>query len=311
MSHVPVMCSEVLEALAPKDGDVYVDGTFGAGGYTKAILKKAHCKVIAIDRDESAFKVAQDLAGTNHELVPVHGAFGEVEAHLQKLGIRGIDGFVLDLGVSSMQIDDGARGFSFLKDGPLDMRMDRAAGRSAAQLINDLSEKELADIIWKYGEEKFARKIAKAIIEARARKPIETTLAFVDVIVKALPASSKKYAIHPATRTFQALRIAVNGELDQLEAALASAPRILKTGGRLVIVSFHSLEDSIVKKFFRETGPTRAGSRHLPEAEDKPVLFHQPVKKAQESGEQECRMNIRARSAKLRWGIRTNERIAA
>lgn len=307
MSHVPVMLPEVLEALAPKDGEIYVDGTFGAGGYSKAILKAARCKVIGIDRDETAIARARDIPG----VVAVHGAFGDVADHLKGLGIDAVDGFVLDLGVSSMQIDQPERGFSFNKDGPLDMRMDRSNGQPACDYINGMDEKELADIIWKYGEERNSRRIAKAIIKARADKPIETTLALAEIVSKTMPGSSKKFAIHPATRTFQALRIFVNGELDQLESALHASLSILKNGGRLVIVSFHSLEDSIVKSFLREQGLSQPGSRHMPEMKIKPALFTQPVKKSIAPSDAECSANPRARSAKLRWAVRTEERIAA
>jgi 16S rRNA (cytosine1402-N4)-methyltransferase len=305
--HIPVMLPEVLEALAPQDGEVYVDGTFGAGGYTNAILDAAKCKVIAIDRDETAIARAK----ANKNLTMVHGTFGDVESHLRGLAVESVDGFVLDLGVSSMQIDDGARGFSFNKDGPLDMRMDQASGQPASVLVNTWGEKELADIIFKYGEERHSRRIASAIVKARAEKNIETTLVLADIVAKALPGSAKKYAIHPATRTFQALRIVVNGELDQLESALNASLKILKSGGRLVIVSFHSLEDTIVKGFLRDHGPQQGGSRYHPEVAPKPALFTQPVKKAVAADETESRTNPRARSAKLRWAVRTSERIAA
>ncbi len=307
MSHVPVMLPEVLEALAPKDGEVYVDGTFGAGGYTRAILKAAKCKVIGIDRDETAIARAEGIQG----LTPVHGAFGDIEAHLEGIGVETVDGFVLDLGVSSMQIDESDRGFSFNKDGPLDMRMDRSSGEPASVYVNTMDEKELADLIYKYGEERHSRKIASAIVKARAEKSIETTLVLADIVAKAMPGSAKKFALHPATRTFQALRIAVNGELDQLESALTASLSILKEGGRLVIVSFHSLEDSIVKAFLREQGPSQAGSRYMPATENVPAKFIQPVKKSIAPSEAECRANPRARSAKLRWAVRTDERIAA
>lgn len=307
MSHVSVMLPEVLEALAPKDGEVYIDGTFGAGGYTKAILEAATCSVIAIDRDDSAIERAKDMAG----VTPVHGAFGDVKRHLRDLDIEGVDGFVLDLGVSSMQIDQADRGFSFNKDGPLDMRMDRSSGEPASEYVNSMDEKDLADIIWKYGEERHSRKIAKAIVTARAIAPIETTLQLVEIVSKAMPGSAKKFGINPATRTFQALRIYVNGELDQLEDALSASLSILKTGGRLVVVSFHSLEDSIVKAFLREQGPSQPGSRHMPATIVVPPKFTQPVKKSIPPSEAECSANPRARSAKLRWAVRTEERIAA
>lgn len=305
--HIPVLLTEVLAALAPQKDEVYVDGTFGAGGYTNAILDAADCRVVGIDRDETAIEAAK----TRNGLTLVHGAFGDVRGHLNGLGVSEVDGFVLDLGVSSMQIDEGARGFSFNKDGPLDMRMDRSSGEPASTLVNTWPEKDLADLIWKYGEERFGRKIAAAIVKARSEKPIETTLALADIVSKAMPGSAKKYAIHPATRTFQALRIAVNGELDQLEQALAASLHILKEGGRLVIVTFHSLEDSIVKAFMRDHGPVQAGSRYAPEVSARPALLLQPVKKALAPSDTETKFNPRARSAKLRWAVRTAERIAA
>jgi 16S rRNA (cytosine1402-N4)-methyltransferase len=285
---------------------VYVDGTFGAGGYTKAILEAADCRVISIDRDHTAIPRAQEIRKHyNNRLTHVHGTFGDVETHLEGLGIDHVDGFVLDIGVSSMQIDDSARGFSFMKDGPLDMRMDTTSGTPASVIVNTMDEKELANIIWKYGEEKNSRRIAGAILKARTIKPIETTLELAEIIRSCLPASSKKFAIHPATRTFQALRIVVNGELEQLERALEASKAILRENGRLVIVSFHSLEDSIVKAFFRDHGITQSGSRYLPEVENKPAIFIQTIKKSIPPSDLECHNNPRARSAKLRWGIRT------
>lgn len=310
--HIPVMLAEVLSALDPKDGEIYVDGTFGAGGYTTAILGKADCKVIAVDRDDSAYATAQSLAKKyDGRLVPVHGAFGDVAAHLDQLSVNSVDGLVLDIGVSSMQIDDAARGFSFAKDGPLDMRMDRDSGMSARDVVNNYDEKELADIIYKYGEERQARKVAAAIVKARTEKPIETTLELATIVTSAMPASFKKFAIHPATRTFQALRIYVNGELDQLQSALDASLKVLKAGGRLVVVSFHSLEDSIVKSFLRGQGPQAAGSRHLPEMGVRPIYFKQTEKKAIAPTDAESSANPRARSAKLRFAVRTDERMAA
>jgi len=310
--HTPVMLPEVLEALAVTAGETYVDGTFGAGGYTTAILKAADCHVIAIDRDPSAIERAQKLASQfQGRLTPVHGTFGDVATHLQELGIDSVDGLVLDIGVSSMQIDDGARGFSFAKDGPLDMRMDTSSGEPASDMVNTLPERMLADIIWKYGEERNSRRIAAAIVKARNEAKIETTLALAEIVKAATPLASRKFGIHPATRTFQALRIAVNGELDQLEAALTASLSVLREGGRLVVVSFHSLEDSIVKAFFRDQGPTQGGSRHRPEIVELVPHFLQPQKKALAPSEAECAANPRARSAKLRWGVRTAERTAA
>ncbi|HEY8962998.1 MAG TPA: 16S rRNA (cytosine(1402)-N(4))-methyltransferase RsmH [Alphaproteobacteria bacterium] len=306
--HIPVMLTEVLDALQPKDGEVYVDGTFGAGGYTNAILKFANCKVIAVDRDERAYATAQSLHKQNANVIPVHGAFGDVADHLQALSIAQVDGLVLDLGVSSMQIDTPERGFSFAKDGPLDMRMDTSSGEPASILVNTLDEKSLADIIHTYGEERHARAIARAIVKARADKQIETTLVLANIVASAMPGSSKKFALHPATRTFQALRIAVNGELEQLESALKASLKVLKPGGRLVIVSFHSLEDAVVKRFLKEQSEAPATSRHRPDVSDAFVpAFTVSVKKALKPTDAECRSNPRASSAKLRFAIRTND----
>jgi len=308
MSHIPVMLNEVLAALQPKDGEVYVDGTFGAGGYTTAILKSAQCRVIAVDRDERAFATARSMQKGNGNLMPVHGAFGDVESHLRALGVSQVEGLVLDLGVSSMQIDQAERGFSFNKDGPLDMRMDTSSGEPASILVNTLDERALADIIERYGEERHARNIARAIVKARAEKQIETTLVLADIVAGAMPGSAKKFAIHPATRTFQALRIAVNGELEQLESALAASLKILKPGGRLVIVSFHSLEDSIVKAFLKTQSEAPSSSRHRPDVSaDFIPAFSLPVKKAIKPTDAEFDFNPRARSARLRWAVRTND----
>jgi 16S rRNA (cytosine1402-N4)-methyltransferase len=308
--HIPVLLSEVLSALAPKDGEIYVDGTFGAGGYTRAILEAADTRVIAIDRDPAAYgrAVAMQSDFGADRLLPFHADFASFPDVLKG---KQVDGIVLDLGVSSMQIDEPARGFSFLQDGPLDMRMDTSAGEPASVLVNGLDERALADLLWIYGEERYSRKIAAAIVKARTEKKIETTLVLARIVEDAMPASSRKFAIHPATRTFQALRIAVNAELEQLEAALEAAIDALSENARLVIVSFHSLEDSIVKAFFRKHGPVQGGSRHLPDVEARPVLFLQPQKKAVVASEAECRANPRARSAKMRFGIRTAERRAA
>lgn len=302
--HIPVMLPEVLSALAPQDGEVYVDGTFGAGGYTRAILAAAKCKVIAIDRDESAIARAYALRDAGADIVPVHGTFGDVKTHLSMLGVERVNGFVMDLGVSSMQIDTPERGFSFMRDGALDMRMDTSGGESAADLVANLSESELADIIYQYGEERQSRGIARAIVAARAEAPITTTLQLADIVSKAVR-GGKKYSIHPATRTFQALRIAVNGELDQLEAALDASVEILAPEGRLVVVSFHSLEDSMAKRFMKAHSQAPAVSRYEPVGDSTfKADFKSPAGKAIAASEAECQVNIRARSAKLRAAVK-------
>lgn len=299
--HIPVMMNEVLDALSPCDGGLYVDGTFGAGGYTTSVLQSADCQVIAIDRDDNAIRDGQALVHKfDPKLTLVKGCFGDVETLVD----RQVDGFVLDIGVSSMQLDQADRGFSFMRDGPLDMRM--GDGESAADLIARIDEADLADIIYKYGEDRNARRIAKAIITARETDGcIETTLQLAGVIEKAVP---RRWGdkIHPATRTFQALRIVVNDELGELERALDASLRVLKTGGRLVVVTFHSLEDRIVKNFLKDhTDKITATNKYAKED----VVETSPMKliyrKALQASSEEAKINPRARSAKLRAAIRT------
>ena len=301
--HVPVMLPEVLSALAPRDGGVYVDGTFGAGGYTRAILAAADSRVIAIDRDPSAIRDGQALVTEfSPRLSLREGRFADMEA---LVGDERIDGIVLDIGVSSMQIDEAERGFSFLRDGPLDMRMAQQ-GVSAADAVNSLPQETLSNIIYIFGEEPRSRAIARAIVDARKLAPITTTHGLVKAIERATgrPRPDK---LHPATRTFQALRIHVNGELDELVEALHAAERLLPEGGRLVVVTFHSLEDRIVKRFFASrAGKLPSGSRHLPDAVKGPEpSFELPFKGHLGATDAEARLNPRARSAKLRAGIRT------
>lgn len=306
--HIPVMIGEVLAALSPHDGEIYIDGTFGAGGYTAAILDAADCRVIAIDRDSGAIAAGQALAGKYEgRLHLVHGNFGDVLALAQAAGCARVNGMVLDIGVSSMQIDRPERGFSFRFDGPLDMRMDpQSGGSTAADIVNNTEEEDLANLIYKFGEERHSRRIARAIVAARTQEPVVTTLRLAEIVRGAIP-FAKKDAIDPATRTFQALRITVNDELGELERALAAAESLLAEGGRLVIVSFHSLEDGIVKKFMRErSGNESRGSRYFPETviDDNPS-FTLPSRKAVFPSPEECAANPRARSARLRVAIRT------
>ncbi|MEK7801100.1 MAG: 16S rRNA (cytosine(1402)-N(4))-methyltransferase RsmH, partial [Pseudomonadota bacterium] len=265
--HIPVLLNEVLEYLNPHANEIYVDGTLGAGGYTRAILdasKNVH--VIGFDRD----KTAHDMASTwsvpySERLTLVKSSFAEMGTKLDEMGVGQVDAIILDLGVSSMQIDEAERGFSFRFDAPLDMRMDRSTGRTAANLVNELPEKELADLIYLYGEERKSRHVASAIIRARAIQKITTTTQLVDIVRGAIP-SSPKDKINPATRTFQALRIAVNDELGQLESILEQSEKALKAGGRLIVVTFHSLEDRIVKNFMTvKSKPAPSPSRHLPQ----------------------------------------------
>ena len=305
--HVPVMLAEVLDALQPRDGGIYVDATFGAGGYTRAILQTKRARVVAIDRDPSAILAGQKLvAEMQGRLTLLEGRFGGMRELLGEAGITSADGIVLDIGVSSMQLDEAARGFSFMRDGPLDMRMAQK-GASAADAVNTLPQETLSNIIYIFGEEPKARSIAKAIAAARAEAPIATTMELVRAVERATGRQRPQDRTHPATRTFQALRIHVNGELDELVEALHAAERMLNPGGRLVAVSFHSLEDRIVKRFFASrAGKLPSASRHKPDlALGPPPSFELPFKGHIGASDAEAYANPRARSAKLRAGIRT------
>jgi 16S rRNA (cytosine1402-N4)-methyltransferase len=303
-THKPVLLKEVLDALSPRDGGIYVDGTFGRGGYSRAILEAAECRVIAIDRDPEAIAAGQDLIDSySGRLDLIEGSFGDMQSLLAANGVVLVDGIALDLGVSSPQLDDAGRGFSFREDGPLDMRMAKS-GRTAAEVVNALPEKELADVIWRYGEERRARQVARAIVAAREEQPIERTLALAEVVRKAVGKGKDK--IDPATRTFQGLRIFVNDELGELERALEAAEKLLKPGGRLVVVSFHSLEDRIVKDFLRaRSDAAPRGSRHLPAATPPAPAFTLLKRGAVKPGDAEMNENPRARSARLRAAERT------
>jgi 16S rRNA (cytosine1402-N4)-methyltransferase len=301
--HVPVLCDAVVNALAPKAGGRYVDGTFGAGGYSAAILGAADCKVWGIDQDPDALALGAPLAARfPARLTLVAGNFGDMDRLLAAQGVAGVDGVALDLGVSSMQLDRAERGFSFRADGPLDMRMAQH-GESAADLVNRLDEDELADIIYRYGEERFSRRIAAAIVRAR---PFARTAALADAVRRAIP--KKGDGIDPATRTFQALRIAVNDELGALSRGLSAAERLLAPGGRLAVVTFHSLEDRSVKYFLQKrAGRTPAGSRYRPAAAPQtPPSFRLLNAKPVVADADEIRLNPRARSAKLRTAERTS-----
>jgi len=305
--HIPVMLSEVLHALEPKSGAIIVDGTFGAGGYSKAILEAAECEVFAIDRDPEAVAAGRALAAKfPGRLKLVAGRFGAMDEIVNRQGIEAVDGVALDLGVSSMQLDEPQRGFSFMKEGPLDMRMGKE-GPSASDIVNELSAGELAEIIGKLGDEGRSRAIAKAIVARRAEAPIETTKELSDIVARVL-GRKRDEAKHPATRTFQALRLYLNDELDELARGLSAAERLLKAGGRLVVVTFHSLEDRIAKRFFASRStPAPRGSRHLPETSDAAfapsfrLLNRHPI----EPNQSEIRRNPRARSARLRAAERT------
>ena len=305
LNHVPVLVRQVVEALAPIDGAIVVDGTYGGGGYARAALAVADCKVIAIDRDPEAMERAWAHAGRDPRLIPAPGVFGEMDIIARAAGYEQVDGVMLDLGVSSYQIDQDIRGFSFMRDGPLDMRMGKK-GPSAADVVNMMSEQNLANVIYQLGEEKASRRIARAIVQRRKTEPFSMTLDLAQVIEGAL-GGRKGARIHPATRTFQALRIYVNDELGELVRALGVIERILKPDGRLVIVTFHSLEDRIVKTFLRDrSGQAPSVSRHLPGLPQGPApTFDVLEKRAIEPSGAEVISNSRARSAKLRWAMRT------
>lgn len=301
--HVPVLLPEMLDCLAVAEGGRYIDGTFGGGGYSRAILERGG-QVLAIDRDPSAIERGAALVEESRgRLKLVEGSFSDLDEHARAQNFFPVDGVVLDVGVSSMQLDEAERGFSFRLDGPLDMRMGRS-GVDAATLVNSASAQHLAAIIRIYGEEKKAGRIARAIERARREEPILRTGRLAEIIAGAAgPAGASR--IHPATRTFQALRIFINRELEELARALAAAEVILREGGRLVVVAFHSLEDRIVKRFLQERSVVARGSRHQPLAESAPPTFTLLTRGAIEPGEAEIAMNPRARSARLRAAIRT------
>lgn len=286
--HVPVMLEEVLEGLKIRQSGVYVDGTVGLAGHALAILQKARgCTLIGIDRDEAALEIAGHKLSGQENVRLVRGNFAEMKSVVRDLGFESVDGVVLDLGVSSLQLKSEGRGFSFLKDEPLDMRMDRALKTTAADIVNTALERELSDIIWKYGEERNSRKIARAIVHERRKKRVCSCRDLSTIIERVYGRRGK---IHPATRTFQALRIAVNRELDALSKALYEGADILRPGGRFCVLSYHSLEDRAVKNAFRELA--RKG------------MFSVITRKPMVSGEEEQRLNPSSRSAKLRIGER-------
>ena len=303
--HIPVLLDEIVSALGVKEGGAYLDGTFGAGGYTQAILARG-AEVVALDRDPQAIVGGRALAeASDGRLRLMPSRFGELDQVARRLGVAQFDGVVLDIGVSSMQIDEASRGFSLRQDAPLDMRMEKA-GRSAADILAEDDEETIANILFHYGEERASRRIARAIVVDRAKAPYVSTLQLAEMIARVAPAKPGELT-HPATRSFQALRIAVNDELGELARGLVAAEAVLATGGRLVVVTFHSLEDRIVKQFFaRRSGRGQAASRLLP-GEPIPaaptfiVGAGQPIA----PGERERAENPRSRSAKLRFGTRT------
>jgi 16S rRNA (cytosine1402-N4)-methyltransferase len=299
--HIPVLLDEVIAGLAPQPGETHVDGTFGAGGYTRALLASG-ATVIAFDRDPDAITAGQMLvAGSDGRLQLIAETFSRLADALDERGIEDVDGVTLDIGVSSMQLDQAERGFSFQSDGPLDMRMEQA-GPSAADFLNEAEEGEIADVLFHLGEERQSRRVARAIVAAR---PITRTSEFATIVRRALG-----YREHdkkdPATRSFQAIRIHVNRELDELEDGLAAAERALKPGGRLAVVSFHSLEDRIVKRFLKERSTAPSGSRHLPDMSGTaPAPSFEAVAKPVRASEAELARNPRSRSATLRVARRT------
>ncbi|MBN8531226.1 MAG: 16S rRNA (cytosine(1402)-N(4))-methyltransferase RsmH [Alphaproteobacteria bacterium] len=304
-AHVPVMLREVVEAVSPKDGEIYVDGTFGNGGYSLALLQAADCRVIGIDRDDTVRAKAEALMKEYPGRFEfLQGPFGDMERLLKQIGIDAVHGVVLDIGVSSMQVDTPERGFSFRFGGPLDMRMDRTALLTAADVVNTYEEEALANIIYQYGEERLSRVIAKAVVMDRAKKKFTTTEELASLISRVVRRS--KDGIHPATRTFQAIRIHVNDELGELSRALEAAERLLVPGGRLVVVSFHSLEDRMVKRFLQERSgkASSEANRHMPEMAARLATFTLPKPEKRLPTQEECGANPRARSAKLRMGVR-------
>jgi len=301
--HIPVLGRQAVEMLSPRAGGIYVDATFGAGGYSRAILDVAGTRVIGIDRDRSAIAGGFDLVDkSDGRLTLVEDRFSNLAEVCTGQGVNAVDGVVMDVGVSSMQLDQAERGFSFRLGGPLDMRMGHD-GPTAADVIAKASEADLANIIYIFGEERHSRAVARAIVAARNEAPVTTTRALADIVSKVV--RSKPGEIHAATRTFQGLRIFVNQELDELHLALAAAERVLKPGGRLVVVSFHSLEDRIVKNFLVERGKAGGGSRHLPELAHAAPSFVILTKRPIVADDEEVAANPRARSAKLRAAERT------
>lgn len=305
-THIPVLLDSVLQALCPRDDEIYVDGTFGRGGYARAILNSAKCRLYGMDRDPHAIAVAKQFETQfPSRFTALQGSFCSMADQLTTRGVDAVDGIILDIGVSSPQLDDASRGFSFRYDGPLDMRMS-LEGDSAAHVVNTYDEQDLANIIYTYGQERHSRRIARKIVAMRGKCPFATTLQLADAIRSVVPKS--RDGLDPATRTFQGLRIAVNDELGQLERVLHLSLSLLRAGGRLVVVTFHSLEDRIVKHFMhRHSKATPTTHRHLPvsnEGDSEPLLSL-PRRKPIVPSEAEIRHNPRCRSSKMRMAIRT------
>ena len=301
--HAPVLLGPVLDGLRIKENGVYVDGTFGRGGHSSAILESLGKggRLVAIDRDPEAISSASKALTNDPRFELIRGEIAELEKFLEERKLaRNVDGLLLDLGVSSPQLDEAGRGFSFLRDGPLDMRMDPDKGISAAEWLADVDEATLRSILFKYGEEDMARRIARAIVSMRAQSPILRTSELARVVAEAVPAKVRHQRKHPATKTFQAIRIAVNGELEQLEQALLQSLRILGKGGRLCVIAFHSLEDRMVKRFMRDHSRESEQYRGMPNVPDEFLPAMQLVGKTVKASDDEIAANVRARSARLR-----------
>ncbi|MCP5535333.1 MAG: 16S rRNA (cytosine(1402)-N(4))-methyltransferase RsmH [Akkermansiaceae bacterium] len=300
--HIPVLLDEVIDCMAPGKGKTIVDGTLGGGGHTEAMLK-AGARVIGVDQDEQAHAFANErLQPYTDHFTPLRGNFGDLPRLLADAGVGKVDGILIDIGVSSWQLDDAGRGFSFGKDGPLDMRMDRSGGKTAADLVNTCSEEDLRTMFYEYGEERAGGKIAKRIVERRASEPFVTTTGLADFIASILPrAKGPSGKIHPATRVFQAIRIAVNDELGVLRRFLENAGQLLNPGGRLLVITFHSLEDRMVKQFFKHASQSHIDRKEWPEPRPNPGYQYRLVtRRPITAGDAEIRRNKRSRSAKLR-----------
>lgn len=306
-AHLTVLLQEAVDALIGSEegvdtqAPVFIDGTFGRGGHSSELLARLpqSARLIAFDRDPEAIATARELQASDTRLEPQHSAFSELESVISALGLSGkVDGILLDLGVSSPQLDDAERGFSFMRDGPLDMRMDTSSGVSAAEWINSASETEIADVLYRYGEERHSRRMARRIVAERAIKPITRTGELAEMVKEANPAWERDK--HPATRAFQGIRLFINGELEQLETVLDQALEVLRPGGRLVVISFHSLEDRIAKRFIAKHAKGDDFPRGLPIAQEQLNPLLNPVGKARKPSKEEIERNVRARSAVMR-----------
>lgn len=307
--HRSVLLDSAVELLVQDPEGVYVDGTFGRGGHSQLILEKLGPggRLIGIDKDPDALRYARELAERDLRFTPVHGSFAGLAGIVREQDLGSLSGVLLDLGVSSPQLDDAERGFSFMKDGPLDMRMNPGQDPSAAQWLAEAEEKDIADVIFRYGEERFSRRIARLIVQRRDEAPLATTRELAELVAEAVPRKEKHK--HPATRTFQAIRIFINRELEDLEEVLVAAADNLRRGGRLVVISFHSLEDRLVKRFMRDLARGPQLPKGMPVTGDQQVSGYRLVGKAMKASEQEITENVRARSAVMRVLERTNEAV--